>query len=113
MTSSGNSENWEVRVARKKVAVESGLPNSWKLPSKAFETGVPPISFFKGSSPLYDSDFFTKEDLDITENYSATELVELMATGKLSATQVTLAFCKRAAVSQQLVYSSSLLRFFF
>jgi amidase len=45
----------------------------------------------------------SERELDITEKYDATSLVEKLAVGALSSVEVTKAFCKRAAVAQQLV----------
>lgn len=45
----------------------------------------------------------TEKELDITENYDATALVEKMAKGDLKSVEVVTAFCKRAAVAQQCV----------
>lgn len=44
-------------------------------------------------------------DLEVT-SLPATELVERLATGDLKAVDVTLSFCKRAAVAHQLVSST-------
>lgn len=43
----------------------------------------------------------TEKELDITENYDATDLVALMSAGKLKSVDVVTAFCKRAAIAQQ------------
>ena len=44
-----------------------------------------------------------EKEIDITENYDATALVEKMASKQFSSYEVVLAFCKRAAIAQQLV----------
>jgi len=98
----GNLEHWEARVARKQAKIRSELPVSWKLPSSIADASASPVTLFQ-KEQFRGNDFFSQEELDITEKYSATELIELMAAGKLSAVQVTSAYCKRAAVSQQLV----------
>ena len=41
--------------------------------------------------------------IEITENYTAVALAKGLAAGKLSALDVAEAFCKRAAIAQQLV----------
>lgn len=51
-------------------------------------------------------------DIHITEQLPE-ELVKLLANGHLSATYVTLAFLRRAAVAQKLVICSQSLNFFF
>jgi amidase len=45
----------------------------------------------------------TQKEIDITENYEAVSLLEKIAKRELSSYAVTTAFCKRAAISQQLV----------
>lgn len=45
----------------------------------------------------------TDRELEITGKYDAVDLVEKIANGSFSAREVTVAFCKRAAIAQQLV----------
>jgi len=45
----------------------------------------------------------SEKELDITENYDATALVEKMAKGEFKSVEVVTAFCKRAAIAQQCV----------
>ena len=47
----------------------------------------------------------TEDELDITENYDAVTLLEKIAARELTSHSVTTAFCKRAAITQQLVSS--------
>ncbi|KAM3511972.1 hypothetical protein MY11210_004372 [Beauveria gryllotalpidicola] len=44
----------------------------------------------------------SEKELDITESHNVSELLEALAGGKLTALEVTTAFCKRAAVAHQL-----------
>lgn len=44
----------------------------------------------------------SKQELQITENYDAPELVQLLANKAFTSVQVTKAFCKRAAIAHQL-----------
>jgi amidase len=50
----------------------------------------------------YTCGIMSKEELDLTDK-DATEFLELLASGKLKSYDVTLAFCKRAAIAQQRV----------
>jgi amidase len=52
---------------------------------------------------IRDSGILTAHELDITEGYTVSGLISALATGSLTAVEVTLAYCKRAAVAQQLV----------
>ncbi|KAH7370518.1 putative general amidase [Rhexocercosporidium sp. MPI-PUGE-AT-0058] len=45
----------------------------------------------------------TTEEIDITEKYTAVTLLEHLASGKFTSVAVTTAFCKRAAIAQQVV----------
>lgn len=49
------------------------------------------------------SNLLTLKETSITERYSVRSLLDEMATGRMSAFEVTQAFCKRAALAQQLV----------
>lgn len=50
----------------------------------------------------YESGIMTAEELAWTEK-DATELLRLISEGKLKSYDLTLAFCKRAAIAQQVV----------
>lgn len=45
----------------------------------------------------------TKRELQITEENDAVDIVSKISDGSFSAREVTVAFCKRAAIAQQLV----------
>lgn len=51
--------------------------------------------------------FLTTRELTITEDYNVQELLDNLASGKITAYESTVAFCKRAALAQQLVRSST------
>lgn len=87
---------WRDIAARKKAEQLERIPESWRLPdSTDFEQGnvlqVP-----------RQSGILTDVELQITEEYDATELVDELANGNLSSEAVATAFCKRAAIAQQL-----------
>lgn len=89
-------EPWRDIAARKKAEQLARIPEAWRLPdSTNFEQGnvlkVP-----------RESGILTDVELQITEEYDATELVDELAKGNLSSEAVTTAFCKRAAIAQQL-----------
>jgi amidase len=60
------------------------------------------------NSTAIPSEFLGKRDLQITETLTE-ELVKLLANGELSATEVTTAFLRRAALAQRLVSSREIL----
>ncbi|KAM0713806.1 hypothetical protein Q7P37_010768 [Cladosporium fusiforme] len=89
-------QGWRDIAARKKTEQLDRIPESWRLPdSTNFEQGnvlqVP-----------RQSGILTDVELQITEDYDATELVDELANGNLSSEAVATAFCKRAAIAQQL-----------
>jgi amidase len=49
------------------------------------------------------SGLLTDKEMEITERYDVRSLLKEMETGRMSALEVTQAFCKRAALAQQLV----------
>ncbi|KAJ4327287.1 hypothetical protein N0V84_002300 [Fusarium piperis] len=53
--------------------------------------------------PVRKSGILNDLEIEITEKYSATRLVGKMARGDFKAVDVVTAFCKRAAIAQQLV----------
>lgn len=86
--------NWEQIAADKRARILSNIPAEWKIQS-------PPTgdSFFDFPEK---SGILSPKELEIT-NASATDLVPKLAKGELTSVEVTLAFCKRAAIAHQLV----------
>ena len=86
--------SWHERAADKRRRIDQSIPDAWKIES-------PPIGDsvfdFPGKSGL-----LSAKELTITES-TATDLVKKLATGELKSVEVTLAFCKRAALAHQLV----------
>ena len=90
-------------VSQEKLSANAAkIPRDWQLSSKYLEN-------VNASSDLNVLDvprtcgILNEKELDITENYDATALLEKMAAKQLSSYDVVLAFCKRAAIAQQLV----------
>lgn len=65
---------------------------------------VSPTASISAFELLEETNILSKEERDITELHDATALLELLAAGKVSSLAVTTAFCKRAAIAQQLVF---------
>ncbi|RSL69394.1 Acetamidase [Fusarium sp. AF-6] len=85
---------WETIAKDKKRRIDESIPAEWRVKVPAYDGSM--LNFPK------DSGIMTLEELVITES-SATELVNKMAAGELTSVAVTTAFCKRAALAQQLV----------
>ncbi|KAJ0340594.1 hypothetical protein COL154_006331 [Colletotrichum chrysophilum] len=94
---------WQELVDKKKQQLAGAIPEKWKLDVSL----VRKLTEANGGrllelDPARRSGVLDDVELDITESNSAVELVNKMALGRLTATQVVTAFCKRAAVAQQL-----------
>ncbi|KAJ3531288.1 hypothetical protein NM208_g8946 [Fusarium decemcellulare] len=94
-------------VAEKKQRLSNAIPPQWRLDQRFLD------DFTKHGNgrllsldPARRSGILNNLELEITEKYSATELVHKLARGDLKAVDVVTAFCKRAAIAQQLVTST-------
>lgn len=100
-------QEWEKIVADKKRRSQNDIPDAWKLPEAVLsELSLPleshPNRILDMDIPRKSGILSTRE-LEITENYSVAELLDRLASGTLTSLEVTTAFCKRAAIAQQLV----------
>ncbi|KAF2660184.1 amidase [Lophiostoma macrostomum CBS 122681] len=94
--------DWKSLAASKRESNYNKIPTEWRLPSSLTSH----ISSTSNSSVLdipEKSGLLTRQELEITENYDAWALTQLIAAGKLTSKEVTIAFCKRAAIAQQCV----------
>ncbi|KAL4947815.1 Acetamidase [Aspergillus filifer] len=85
--------SWEEKAADKRARLAKTIPEEWRL--KTLPTTDNVMDVPKTSGILSD------KELEITGS-SATDLVSQLASGKLTAVEVTTAFCKRAALATQL-----------
>jgi len=84
------SESWQSISKRKKEQQASRIPKEWLLPAEFIpSSGTLDVLDIPRKCGILD-----KQDLQITENYDATDLVEEMAKGRLKSVDVTRAFCK-------------------
>ncbi|KAE8155082.1 amidase signature domain-containing protein [Aspergillus avenaceus] len=92
---------WQIRVLRKRKELDAQIPAEWKL-TKASIAALPKNeNLVDANIPRY-SGLLSEEELDLTESYSATQLLQKLARGEVSSVTVTTAFSKRAAIAQQL-----------
>lgn len=88
----------EIHIA-KKAEQQSRIPAEWKLSPEFLAShndavDLRPLAALSG--------ILTEKDLEITDGkYDATGLAEKIASGTYSAEEVVTAFCKRAAIAQQ------------
>lgn len=86
---------WKEIARRKQAERQSRIPKAWLLKSRLSSTSLSALHIPRESGIL------TSKELAITENYDATSLVEAIRARKYTAEEVTIAFCKRAAIAQQ------------
>ncbi|KAL4810296.1 amidase signature domain-containing protein [Aspergillus unguis] len=92
---------WQAIAAERRAALDLLIPNEWKL-SEEFKNSLPADGRLLRTDPVRKSGLLSEAELDITENYSAGQLLQRLAWGHVSSVDVTRAFCKRAAIAQQL-----------
>ncbi len=95
-------DDWRALVAAKRTQVAKALPQEWRLPSSILETVSPTADISVLDVPAK-CGLLTEKEIAITENHDATDLIANMAAKELSSFEVTLAFCKRAAIAHQVV----------
>lgn len=100
-------EDWQARVARKQESCRDKIPKDWLLPSSTLDQFQLPLeakanNVIKADIPRK-SKIMTEHEISITEDYTVPALLEALATSKLTALDVTLAFSKRAAIAGQLL----------
>ncbi|KAH8901776.1 amidase [Thozetella sp. PMI_491] len=107
--SSTTNTQWEVKAAEKRARCRQALPEAWLLPPSFLETLPNIATLHKLKIDLMSLDIprhsgiMTEREIQITESYTLSALLENLASGKLTSLEVTLAFSKRATIAQQLV----------
>ncbi|KAJ5171696.1 general amidase-B [Penicillium capsulatum] len=93
-------ESWETLVQQKQAEAAGKIPPAWRLPSPftVSETASTNVLDVPRQCGL-----LSPKQLEITEKYDATALLEKIHRRELSSYEVTEAFCIRAAVAQQVV----------
>lgn len=111
MTVTG-SEDWRILVDRKRKQVDSQIPTAWRLDSVLLASTLDNGKLLEANIPRR-SGILSQQEIDITEHYSAEQLLRRLARGEMTSLVVTTAFCKRAAIAQQLVRFLSFFPAFF
>ncbi|KAL3464417.1 amidase signature domain-containing protein [Aspergillus heterothallicus] len=99
MTSSGR--DWKAIATSHRASLDAKIPEEWRL-SPEFRASLPADGRLLQADPIRKSGILTEDELDITENYSAAQILQRLAWGDVSSVDVTRAFCKRAAIAEQL-----------
>jgi amidase len=94
--------DWHELAKSKRESVFAKIPKDWLLPtsqtSQYTETSTISVLDVPRTCGI-----LTEKELDVTENYDASDLVKMMAERQLKSVEVVTAFCKRAAIAQQCV----------
>ncbi|KAH8658084.1 putative fatty-acid amide hydrolase [Xylariales sp. PMI_506] len=90
------SKTYQAIAAEKKARQWDKIPKDWRIDAEAYEnaTNVMDVPLTCG--------LLTETEARITSDYDATAILAKLKTGIWSVEQVTVAFCKRAAIAQQL-----------
>lgn len=107
---SPSTNDWQARGAEKRARCQTQIPKAWHLPSALVQGLKHPLESSKNNlielGIARRSGLLTEKELKITEGYDVQSLLDALASGELSSLDVTVAFCKRAAIAQQLVWST-------
>ncbi|KAF2144892.1 uncharacterized protein K452DRAFT_244341 [Aplosporella prunicola CBS 121167] len=101
----GPPQTWQARVAAKRAKSVAGIPAAWKL-APAFQRSLN-ANATSGTNlielgAVRQSGVLSEKEIGITETPTAGALLQQLRRGELAAEDVVVAFCKRAAVAQQL-----------
>lgn len=89
------SAAWQDIAKRKQEERDSRIPKDWVIPAYFYHARPSVLSV------PYECGLLSKQELDLTERHDATALLSGLSTGLLKSEDVVTAFCKRAAVAQQ------------
>lgn len=89
--------HWKPHVHQKRLTQHTLIPTAWHLPPSAL-LNPPPSSI----DSIRASGLLTPDELAWTETTDIRELVSLVSSRRVTSEQLTTAFCKRAAIAQQL-----------
>lgn len=99
---------WQEIAAAKQAEQASRIPSEWKLSDKLLKDAETTVDL----RPIAAScGILTPKEILITEEYDATELAAEIAKGTYTAVEATTAYCKRAAIAQQLLSCLTEIRF--
>ncbi|KAK1657828.1 amidase signature domain-containing protein [Colletotrichum godetiae] len=106
---------WEAIASRHRSKQQQNIPPEWRLPddqlAKLQGKGTTEEGRLIARDVAQKSALLTEKELGITGNYNARELLDKIHQKELTSEEVAVAFCKRAALAQQL--TSCLTEIFF
>ncbi|KAJ4360074.1 uncharacterized protein N0V89_000633 [Didymosphaeria variabile] len=89
---------WQLVAWQKKDEQYARIPSDWRIPQDRLPT--PEVTNYLGIPR--ECGVLSEEELRLTESYDATALAEAIRERKVKSVDVVRAFCKRAAIAQQL-----------
>lgn len=95
-------KDYKTIAAEKQLQRQAKIPKEWLIPVEKYRNETNLLSIPATCGVL------SEVELEITRDYDATDLLAKLKAGEYSAEQVTVAFCKRAAIAQQLVCNMNL-----
>lgn len=103
----GHGPSWEVVAKEHALEQLNNIPAEWRLPQDKLDrlsgVGTADEGRLIQLQAAKQSGLLSERELDITENHTARDLLPKLAARELTSVEVTVAFCKRAALAQQLV----------
>ncbi|KAI3107295.1 hypothetical protein CBS147333_6364 [Penicillium roqueforti] len=100
MTSKAHPSSWQILVAAKHHECEQKIPRDWLLSADQLALAQETPRLLDIDLPRR-SNLLSDIELELTESYTAIQLLDRLASGHISSLAVTTAFCKRAAIAQQ------------
>jgi amidase len=100
--------DWKAKCAGKRAEAQNKIPKEWTIKTEWVSSRLMApyeenTNNMIGAQIAEACEFLSQRELSITGEYTVKQLLEALATGTLTAYEVAVAFCKRAAMAQQLV----------
>ena len=96
------AKDWRSIASAKRDSCYEKIPKEWRLSASVLST-VNETSTQDVTHIPRECGILSAEEIDITETYDATDLLKKLASSEFTSIAVATAFCKRAAIAQQLV----------
>ncbi|KAJ6441519.1 fatty-acid amide hydrolase [Purpureocillium lavendulum] len=97
------ASDWEAKGAAKRKQCAAAIPSAWRLSDDVLAALQTPLE--SRANNVMDvprrSGILSERELHITEGFDVKALVAALASGEMTAAEVTAAFSKRAAIAQQ------------
>lgn len=94
--------SWESLVLSKQAEAAANIPSAWRLSSQ-FTQDISENASNNVIDVPRRCGLMSPKQLEITQDYDATALLQKVHVRELSSYEVTEAFCLRAAIAQQVV----------